>query len=269
MLLDGKQVVVTGVLTESSIAASVAKVALAEGATCIFTTPARTMPLTRRTVAKLDGGAEVLPLEVTDEQDIRAVVAHVAARYGRVDGLLHSIAFAPPACLGRRFTEVGWDDAATALRISCYSLTALTRALAPLMPAGAAVVALDFDGSRAWPRYNWMGVSKAALASSAQYLAAELGPKGIRVNLVSSGPLRSLSARAVTDDFEGLELEWVKRAPLGWATTDPLPTARACVALLSDWFPSTTAERIHVDGGFHAFWGVEPEHEELSHVIAH
>jgi enoyl ACP reductase len=259
MLLKGKHLVVTGVLTRSSIATAVARLAMAEGATCTFTSPGRLVRLTKQAIRGLDPEADVIDLDVTQEAELAAAAEHVAEKCGRVDGLVHSIAFAPPSCFAPEFSQAPWEDVATALQVSSYSLAALTRSFAPLMPSGSAVVALDFDGSRAWPLYGWMGVAKAALASTAQYVAAEFGPKGIRVNLVSSGPLITLSSRGVVkdvNDYVRLANEFGDRAPLGWDVENAEPTARACVALLSDWFPATTSERVHVDGGFHARWAV-------------
>jgi enoyl-[acyl-carrier protein] reductase I len=164
---------------------------------------------------------------------------------------LHSIGFAPEACLGGGFLDAGWDDVSVALHVSAYSLASLTRALAPLMTDGGSVVGLDFDNRQAWPGYDWMGVAKAALESTARYLARDLGSNGVRVNLVCAGPLRTVAARGVPG-FDRFEDVWSQRAPLGWDLRNPEPVAKACVALLSDWFPATTGEMVHVDGGFHA-----------------
>lgn len=260
MLLEGRHIVVTGALTRASIATAIAALAIAEGATCTFTTPARALGLTTRTVRRIAPEADVLVVDVTQEAEIAAAVEHVARARGRVDGLVHAVAYSPPSCLSGAFLDASWEDVATTLQISSYSLTALTRGFAPLMPPGASIVALDFDGSRVWPLYNWMGVAKAALACSARYLAADLGERCIRVNLVSSAPLKTFSARGIAAEFDHVAGEFGKRAPLGWDAGDAGPTARACVALLSDWFPATTGERVHVDGGFHALWAaVTPE----------
>lgn len=259
MLLKGKHLVVTGVLTRSSIATAVARLAIAEGATCTFTSPGRVMRLTARIVEGLDPEAEIVALDVTKEADLAAAAARVADVVGRVDGIVHSIAYAPPSCFEAEFSQAPWEDVATAFQVSTYSLAALTRAFLPLMPPGSAVVTLDFDCSKVWPLYGWMGVAKAALGTTAQYLATELGPRGIRVNLVSSGLLRTLSSRGVVMDDDGyhrLGREYGGQAPLGWDVDDAEPTARACVALLSDLFPATTGERVHVDGGFNTCWTV-------------
>ena len=260
-LLAGKRIVVTGVLTEASIAAHVATVAREQGAELILTTPPRVRRITERTARHLDLGAPVVDLDVTDGSAVSALGDEWQASGLRIDGLVHAVAFAPPACIGGSFSDAAWDDVAIALHISSYSLAALGHAVAPVMPPGAGIVALDFDATKAWPMYNWMGVAKAALASTAQYLAAELGPRGLRVNLVASGPLRTLAASAI-GDFDRLEREWASRAPLGWDVREPEPTARAVVALLSDWFPATTAERVHVDGGYHGTWASAPDEEQ-------
>ena len=250
-LLDGKRVVITGVLTDASIAFSVARMAQAEGAEIVLTGAGRALSLTQRTARKLDGDVEVFELDVTVPDHLVAVRDALADRWGRVDGVLHSIGFAPAVCLGDDFMAATWDDVSVALHISTYSLKALADAFVPLMTAGGAFVGLDFDNSRAFPAYNWMGVAKSALQSLSRYLAKELGPQGIRSNLVAAGPLRTMAAKSIPG-FARFEEVWQERAPLGWDITDPEPVARACVSLLSDWFPATTGEVIHVDGGFHA-----------------
>jgi meromycolic acid enoyl-[acyl-carrier protein] reductase len=250
-LLDGKHVVITGVLTDASIAFSVARLAQAEGAEIVLTGAGRALSLTQRTARKLDSDVEVLELDVTVPDHLTSVREALAERWGRVDGVLHSIGFAPAVCLGDDFMAATWDDVSVALHISTYSLKALADAFVPLMSAGGAFVGLDFDNSRAFPAYNWMGVAKSALQSLSRYLAKELGPQGIRSNLVAAGPLRTMAAKSIPG-FARFEEVWQERAPLGWDITDPEPVARACVSLLSDWFPATTGEIIHVDGGFHA-----------------
>jgi meromycolic acid enoyl-[acyl-carrier protein] reductase len=250
-LLDGKHVVITGVLTDASIAFSVARLAQAEGAEIVLTGAGRALSLTQRTARKLDADVEVLELDVTVPDHLTSVREALAERWGRVDGVLHSIGFAPAVCLGDDFMAATWDDVSVALHISTYSLKALADAFVPLMSAGGAFVGLDFDNSRAFPAYNWMGVAKSALQSLSRYLAKELGPQGIRSNLVAAGPLRTMATKSIPG-FARFEEVWQERAPLGWDITDPEPVARACVSLLSDWFPATTGEVIHVDGGFHA-----------------
>jgi enoyl-[acyl-carrier protein] reductase I len=258
MLLEGKRVVVTGVLTDASIAFSVARRAQQEGAEIVLTSFGRAMSLTKRVARRLPTEPDVLELDVTDPTHLAAVGSELERRWGRVDGVLHAIGYAPEACLGGDFLRAGWDDVATAVHVSAYSLKALAEMALPLMkPTGSAdgrggsIVGLDFDATIAWPAYDWMGVAKAALESTARYLARDLGPAGIRVNLVAAGPLRTVAAKSIAG-FERFEEAWVSRAPLGWSITDPEPVARACVALLSDWFPATTGEIIHVDGGYHA-----------------
>ncbi len=250
-LLDGKNIVVTGVLTDASLAYAVARVAQAEGASIILTGAGRGLSLTRRTARKLDGQVDVLELDVTVPEHLGAARDAVAQRWDRVDGVVHAIAYGPPATLGEDFMGAQWDDVAVAVHVSAYSLKALADAFVPLMTSGGAFVGLDFDNRQAWPAYNWMGVAKSALQSVSRYLAKELGPRGIRSNLIAAGPVRTMAAKSIPG-FAKFEDVWDERAPLGWDITDPDPVARSCVALLSDFFPATTGEIIHVDGGFHA-----------------
>ncbi len=250
-LLDGKRIVITGVLTDASIAFGVARLAQEQGAEIVLTGAGRGLSLTERTARKLPSPPPVLELDVTDPDHLVSVREDLAERWGRVDGVLHAIGFAPAVCLGGTFMEATWDDVSVALHVSTYSLKALVDAFGPLMGPGSALVGLDFDATVAWPAYDWMGVAKAALESTSRYLARELGSRGIRVNLVAAGPLRTMAAKSIPG-FSAFEDSWQARAPLGWDITDTEPAARACVALLSDWFPATTGEMVHVDGGYHA-----------------
>jgi enoyl ACP reductase len=252
-ILDGKRLLVTGVLTDDSLAYGVAELALREGAELVLTGAGRGLSLTRRVARHLPGPPDVLELDVTVPEHFEAVAADLERRWGGVDGVLHAIGFAPPACLGGGFLDAGWADVKVAMEVSAYSLKALATALRPLMVAagGGSVVGLDFDARVAWPGYDWMGVAKAALESTARYLARDLGADRIRVNLVAAGPIRTMAARSIPG-FSLFEEVWDGRAPLGWQVNDREPVARACVALMSDWFPATTGEMIHVDGGFHA-----------------
>jgi len=250
-ILDGKNLVITGVLTDASLAYGVAEIANAEGANLILTGAGRALSLTKRTARKIDPEIEVLELDVTVPEHVEAVRNTVRERWGRVDGVLHAIGFAPASCLGDDFFGAPWEDVATAMHISTYSLKTLADAFVPLMSDGGSIVGLDFDNSQAWPAYNWMGVAKSALQSLSRYLAKELGPNNIRCNLVAAGPVRTMAAKSIPG-FALFEDTWDGRAPLGWDVNDPVPVAKACVALLSDWFPATTGEIIHVDGGYHA-----------------
>ena len=250
-ILNGKNLVITGVLTDASLAYGVAEIAKAEGANLILTGAGRALSLTKRTARKIDPEIEVLELDVTVPDHVEAVRNTVSERWGRVDGVLHAIGFAPASCLGDDFFGAPWEDVATAMHISTYSLKTLADAFVPLMSDGGSIVGLDFDNSQAWPAYNWMGVAKSALQSLSRYLAKELGPNNIRCNLVAAGPVRTMAAKSIPG-FALFEDTWDGRAPLGWDVNDPLPVAKACVALLSDWFPATTGEIIHVDGGYHA-----------------
>jgi enoyl ACP reductase len=252
-LLDGKRIVVTGVLTDDSLAYAVADLAQREGAEVVLTGAGRGLSLTRRVARHLPSPPDVLELDVTVPEHVEAVAAELHARWGAIDGLLHSIGFAPAACLGGGFLDAGWDDVKVALEVSAYSLKLLAVGLRSLMQAagGGSVVGLDFDATVAWPGYDWMGVAKAALESTARYLARDLGSDAIRVNLVAAGPIKTMAARSIPG-FSRFEEVWDDRAPLGWNVTNAEPVARACVALLSDWFPATTGEIVHVDGGYHA-----------------
>jgi len=249
MLLSDKRVLVTGVLNDASIAFSVAQRAQEEGAEVVLTSFGRVMSLTQRAARRLPQEASIVELDVTDASDLEALAERVG---GTLDGVLHAIGFAPESCLGGGFLTAPWDDVAVALQVSAYSLKALAVACRPLMQRGGSIVGLDFDNSRAaWPVYDWMGVAKAAFEATARYLARDLGPEGIRVNLVAAGPIRTIAAKSIPG-FERFEDVWDERAPLGWNVKDPSPVASACVALLSNLFPATTGEMIHVDGGFHA-----------------
>ena len=250
-ILEGKRILVTGVLTDQSIAFHVARLAQEEGATVVLTSFGRALSLTRRSASRLPAEAPVVELDVTSTDDLAALAGRVGEHVDRLDGVLHSIGFAPESALGGRFLETPWADVSTAVEVSAYSLKALTMACRPLMGSGSSVVGLDFDATVAWPTYDWMGVAKAALESTSRYLARDLGPAGIRVNLVAAGPIRTMAAKSIPgfDDFENV---WKSRAPLDWDLDDPGPAARACVALMSDWFPATTGEIVHVDGGVHS-----------------
>ncbi|MCL2781862.1 MAG: enoyl-ACP reductase FabI [Actinomycetia bacterium] len=250
-LLDGKRLLITGVITEASIAFAVAKAAQQEGAQVVLTGFGR-LSLVERVARKLPAQAPVIELDVTDADQLAALADRVRARVDGLDGVLHAIGFAPPSCLGEDFLDTPWHDVAKAIEVSAYSLKSLATATAPLFgPAGGSIVGLTFDATVAWPAYDWMGVAKAGLEATARYLARELGGRGVRVNLVSAGPLRTMAATSIPG-FAAFEDAWAQRAPLGWDHTDAAPVARSVLALLSDWFPATTAEIVHVDGGFHA-----------------
>lgn len=250
-ILDGKNIVITGVLTEASLAFGVAQLAQQEGATVVLTGAGRGFSLTQRTARKLDTPVEVFEFDVTVPEHVGQAREAARQALGTVDGVLHAIGFAPAACLGENFMAAQWDDVAVALHISAYSLKTLADAFVPLMTNGGTFVGLDFDNTVAWPAYNWMGVAKSALESTNRYLAKELGRHNIRCNLVAAGPIRTTAAKSIPG-FAAFEEAWSTRAPLGWNVNDSSAVARSCVALLSDWFPATTAEIIHVDGGFHA-----------------
>ncbi|WDZ84125.1 enoyl-ACP reductase FabI [Micromonospora cathayae] len=249
-LLAGKRLLVTGVITDASIAFSVAKLAQENGAQVVLTGYGR-LSLVERIARRLPEPAPLIELDVTNAEHLAGLADKVREHVDGLDGVVHSIGFAPQSCLGGGFLDAPWEDVATALHVSTYSYKSLAMAALPLMSPGGAVVGLTFDATKAWPVYDWMGVAKAGLESASRYLAMHLGPKGIRSNLVAAGPLRTIAAKSIPG-FEQFEESWMQRAPLGWNLTDQEPAARACLALLSDWFPATTGEIVHVDGGYHA-----------------
>lgn len=250
-LLEGKRLLVTGVLTDSSIAFHVARFAQLEGASVVLTSFGRQMRITQTIARRLPEPTPLVQLDVTDPTDLDALADRVREHVDGLDGVMHAIGFAPQSALGGNFLTTHWEDAAMALQVSAFSLKALGTAALPLLGGGSSIVGLTFDASRAYPVYDWMGVAKSAFESTSRYLARDLGPKGIRVNLVAAGPIRTTAAKSIPG-FEAFEQAWPERAPLGWDFHDAEPTARACVALMSDWFPATTGEIVHVDGGFHA-----------------
>jgi enoyl-[acyl-carrier protein] reductase I len=251
MLLEGKRLLVTGVLTDSSIAFSVARLAQEQGATVVLTGFGRSLSLTTRIAKRLPVEAPVVELDVTSEEHLELLPKRVREHVDGLDGVLHAIGFAPADCLGQGLLDTPWESVATAVQVSTWSYAALARASLSLMPRGSSYVGLDFDARMAWPAYDWMGVAKAGLESANRYLARDLGAHGIRSNLVSAGPLKTLAAKA-SPGFAQFEDAWGERAPLGWDVTDSEPVAQAVVALMSDWFPATTGQIVYVDGGFSA-----------------
>ncbi|MEV4299019.1 enoyl-ACP reductase FabI [Microbispora rosea] len=250
-LLDGKRLLVTGVLTDASIAFNVAKLAQEEGAQVVLTGFGR-LSLVERIAKRLPEPPPVIELDVQNNEHLDTLADRVGAHVDGLDGIVHSIGFAPQSCLGGNFLNTSWEDVATAVHVSTYSFKSLAVACLPLMKeGGGSIVGLDFDATKAWPVYDWMGVAKAGLESCSRYLARDLGAHGIRVNLVAAGPLRTMAAKSIPG-FKEFEDSWPERAPLGWDLADTGPAAKACVALLSDWFPATTGEIVHVDGGVHA-----------------
>ena len=250
-ILQGKNILVTGVLTDGSIAFHIAKIAQEEGATVLLTGFGRALSLTTRIAGRLPQTPPIIELDVTDQGHLDGLAEHVRQHVPHLDGVVHSIGFAPEAALGGNFLNTAWEDVATAVQVSAYSLKSLTMACRPTFKDGASIVGLDFDAAVAWPKYDWMGVAKAALESTSRYLARDLGGENIRINLVAAGPIRTMAAKSIPG-FDEFEKVWNERSPLTWDVTDPAPAAKAAVALLSDWFPKTTGEIIHVDGGLHA-----------------
>ena len=249
-ILQGKNILVTGVLTDGSIAFHIAKIAQEEGANVVLTGFGRALSLTTRIAGRLPQAAPIIELDVTNQEHLDGLAAEVKKHVPHLDGVVHSIGFAPEAALGGNFLNTAWEDVATAVHVSAYSLKSLTMACRPTFKDGASVVGLDFDAQVAWPKYDWMGVAKAALESTSRYLARDLGAENVRINLVAAGPIRTMAAKSIPG-FDEFEKVWNERSPLEWDVTDPVPAAKAAVALLSDWFPKTTAEIIHVDGGLH------------------
>lgn len=250
-LLTGKKLLITGVITDSSLAFGVARLAIEEGAQVVLTGFGR-MSLVERVARKLPAEVPVIELDVQDAAQLESLADRVREHMDGVDGVFHSIGFAPPSCLGGGFLDAPWEDVSTAVHVSAYSLKALAVAALPLYgDAGGSLLGLTFDARVAWPAYDWMGVAKAGLESASRYLARELGPRKIRVNLIAAGPIRTMAAKSIPG-FSTFEDAWDGRAPLGWDNTDSSAVARSSVALMSDWFPATTGEMIHVDGGFHA-----------------
>jgi meromycolic acid enoyl-[acyl-carrier protein] reductase len=256
MLLDGKKLLITGVLTPQSIAFSAAKAALDQGAEIVLTNFGRTVSLTQKTARRLPTTPDVLEMDANSDEQIDAVADELRSRWGRLDGFLHAIAFAPQGALGGNFLNTPWGSVATAFQTSAYSLKALAVGMSPLMSEGGSIVSLDFDGRVAWPIYDWMGVAKAGLESVTRYLARDLGPRKIRVNTVSAGPIKTMAGKGIPG-FEQISGSWGRRAPLGWDPEDPTPVGNAVAFLLSDLSAGITGEMIHVDGGFHAM-GTEP-----------
>ena len=251
MILEGKKLLITGVITKDSIAFHAASRALDEGASVVLTSFGRARRMTERAAKRLSQEVEVLELDVNNPADLDAMTSSLRERWGSVDGALHAIAFAPEDALGGRFLTTPAASAAAAFQTSAFSLKSLAVALEPLMGTGSSIVGLDFDATVAWPIYDWMGVAKAALESVSRYLARDLGPRGIRVNLVSAGPLGTVAARGIPG-FDGLSDLWRAQAPLGWDVEDPAPVADTICFLLSDYARAISGEIVHVDGGFHA-----------------
>ena len=250
-LLEGKKLLITGVLMESSIAFHVARLAQEQGAQVVLSSFGRQLRLTSAIARRLPQPAPVVELDVTSTEDLEVLSQRVGEHTDTLDGVVHSIGFAPQSVMGGNFLAGQWEDVATAMQISAFSLKSLAVAAKPLLNPGSSVVGLTFDARYAWPVYDWMGVAKAAFESTARYLARDLGPEGIRVNLVSAGPVRTTAAKSIPG-FAEMEGAWPDRAPLGWDVDDPEPTARTVTGLLSDWFPATTGEVVHADGGVHA-----------------
>ncbi|WP_436496660.1 enoyl-ACP reductase FabI [Actinokineospora sp. HUAS TT18] len=249
-LLEGKRLLITGVITDSSIAFHVAKAAQEQGATVVLTGFGR-MSLVQRIAQRLPQPAPVIELDVQNPEHLDTLADRVREHVDGLDGVVHAIGFAPQSCLGAPFMDAPWEDVSVAVNVSAYSYKALAQATLPLLGPGSSIVGLDFDARVAWPAYNWMGVAKAAFESINRYLARELGPQGIRVNLVAAGPVRTMAAKSIPG-FADLESGWKDRAPLGWDVDDATPVAKSVCALLSDWLPATTGSMVWVDGGVHA-----------------
>jgi len=247
-ILEGKRILVTGVLTESSIAFAAARLAQEQGAEVILSSFGRQMKITTIIAERLPKPAPVIELDATSEEDLAALPERLG---GNIDGIVHAIAFAPKDALGGVFLDTPFESVSTAIHVSAYSLKSIAVAAKSVLNPGAGIVGLTFDATVAWPAYDWMGVAKAAMESTSRYLAKYMGPDKIRVNPVSAGPLKTTAAKSIPG-FEAFEDVWGDRAPLGWDQTDTEPAGKAIIALLSDWFPATTGEMVHVDGGLHS-----------------
>lgn len=250
-ILEGKKILITGVLTEASIAYSAARIAQEQGAEVLLSSFGRMLPITTKIAERLPKPAKVIELDATNEDDLAALAGRIKESIGEIDGIVHAIAFAPQTALGGNFMETEWSDVSTAVQVSAYSLKSITTACLPVLKNPSSVVGLTFDATISWPVYDWMGVAKAAFESTARYLARYLGKQGIRINLISAGPLRTTAAKGIPG-FATMEELWTDRAPLGWDLTDTEAAAKGIVALLSDFFPATSGEIIHVDGGLHS-----------------
>lgn len=250
-ILEGKKILITGVLTEASIAFTAARLAQEEGAEVVLSSFGRMLPITTKIAERLPKPVQMIELDATSQENLDALPDAIKSTVGSLDGIVHAIAFAPQSALGGNFMSTEWSDVSTAVEVSAYSLKAITTACLPVLNNPSSVVGLTFDATVSWPVYDWMGVAKAAFEATSRYLARYLGPQGIRVNLVSAGPLRTTAAKGIPG-FATMEALWTGRAPLGWDLTDTEAAAKALVALLSDWFPATTGEMIHVDGGLHS-----------------
>jgi len=250
-ILAGKRVLVTGMLTPRSIAFAIAEAAQRAGAQIVLTSFGRAMSLTERSARRLDPAPDVLELDVTDLAQTAQLAEELRRRWGGVDAVVHAVGFAPEDALGGRFLSTPWESVATAMHVSAFSLKTLAATLAPLMPegSGGSVVTLTFDAAQAWPLYDWMGPTKAALESIVRYLARDLGPRRVRVNAVAAGPLETVAAKSIPG-FNSLKESWTRQAPLGWDPGDADPVADAVVFLLSDMARAITGEVLHVDGGF-------------------
>ena len=249
-LLEGKRILVTGIITDASIAFHAAKAAQEAGATVVLTGFGR-LSLVKRVAKRLPVEAPVIELDVQNQEHLDTLADTVREHVDGLDGVLHSIGFAPMDALGGNFLNTAWSDVATAVEVSAYSFKSLAMACKPLLGPGSSLVGMDFDNTVAWPGYDWMGVAKAALEATTRYLARDLGPEGIRANLVAAGPVRTMAAKSIPG-FDTFEEAWVQRSPLGWDLEDPTPVAKTICALLSDWMPATTGEVVHADGGYHA-----------------
>ncbi len=255
-ILKDKNILVTGVLTEASIAFHIARIAQEEGANVILSSFGRALSITNRIATRLPKPAEVIELDVTNQEHLDGLASVIGKYFPHLDGVVHSIGFAPEAALGGNFLNTEWADVATAVQVSTFSYKSLAMACRPLFKkdSGASIVGLTFDATVAWPKYDWMGVAKAGLESANRYLARDLGAENIRCNLIAAGPIKTMAAKSIPG-FEDFESVWTHRAPLAWDVSDPIPAAQGAVALLSDFFPKTTGEIVHVDGGVHAIGG--------------
>ena len=252
-LLDGRKALIFGVANDHSIAWGIAKAFHEQGATVGFSSAEMLIEKRVKPLAESIGAEFVEPCDVQSDDDIGRVFRAWETRYGALDILIHCVAFAKREELEGHFTDTSRDGFALAMDISAYSLIALTRGAAPLMEkrGGGSVLTLTYLGSdRVFPHYNVMGVAKAALESSVRYLAASVGPKNIRVNAVSAGPIKTVAARGISG-FSDILKVYPERAPLR-RNVETAEVAESAAFLLSDAGKGITGEVLMVDAGYHA-----------------
>ena len=249
-LLEGKRGAIFGVANERSIAWAISEALHAEGAELAFTYAGEILEKRVRPLAEGIGSKIILPCDVTKDEEIEKVFATLKQAWGGIDILIHAIAFANKEDLSNPYVQTSRQGFHLALDVSAYSLVALARHAAPLMEGrNGSILTLTYMGSeKVIPNYNVMGVAKAALEASVRYLAHDLGPKGIRVNAISAGPLRTLAAAGISD-FKSMLHHVAERAPLK-RNIDAEEVGKTALYLCSEWGSAVTGEVLHVDAGY-------------------